>query len=143
MTNGGAPGSRAEPSTTELVGQLSGQVSRLVRDELRLAQIELTQKAKRAGVGAGLIVTALLLGFFVLASLVTAAIAAWALILPVWAGALIVAGCVLVLAALAALVGRAQVKRGGPPIPEQAVASVADDVAAVKGVSDRDRGQGR
>jgi uncharacterized membrane protein YqjE len=114
-----------------------------VRDELRLAQIELTQKAKRAGVGTGLIVTALLLGFFVLASLVTAAIAAWALILPVWAAALIVAGCVLVLAALAGLVGLAQVKRGSPPIPEQAVASVRDDVAAVKGVSDRDIGQGR
>jgi len=143
MTNAGAPRPGAEPSTTELVGQLSAQVSRLVRDELRLAQIELTQKAKRAGVGAALIVTALLLGFFVLASLVTAAIAAWALILPVWAGALIVAGCVLVLAALAALGGRAQVKRGSPPIPEQTVASVRDDVAAVKGVSGRDIGQGR
>jgi uncharacterized membrane protein YqjE len=143
VTNAGAPHPGAEPSTKELVGQLSGQVSRLVRDELRLAQIELTQKAKRAGVGTGLIVTALLLGFFVLASLVSAAIAAWALILPVWAAALIVAGCVLVLAALAGLVGLAQVKRGSPPIPEQAVASVRDDVAAVKGVSDRDIGQGR
>jgi hypothetical protein len=48
-----------------------------------------------------------------------------------------------VLAALAGLVGLAQVKRGSPPIPEQAVASVRDDVAAVKGVSDRDIGQGR
>ena len=51
------PNRKADPgelSTGELVSQLSAQVSQLVRDELQLAQAELKQKGKRAGIGAGL-----------------------------------------------------------------------------------------
>jgi hypothetical protein len=40
--------------TGELVKQLSEQVSVLIRDELKLAQLEMTGKGKQAGVGAGL-----------------------------------------------------------------------------------------
>jgi len=38
----------------DLVRQLTEQVSVLVRDEIRLAQLELTRKGKKAGIGAGL-----------------------------------------------------------------------------------------
>jgi hypothetical protein len=43
-----------DASTAELVGSLTEQIGTLVRDEVRLAQAEITQKAKRLGVGAGL-----------------------------------------------------------------------------------------
>jgi Putative Actinobacterial Holin-X, holin superfamily III len=45
----------ADRSAGDLVKDLSEQVSRLVRDELKLAQVEMTAKGKRAGAGAGLL----------------------------------------------------------------------------------------
>ncbi|MDP8970658.1 MAG: phage holin family protein [Actinomycetota bacterium] len=116
----------------ELVSRLSEQVSHLVRDELRLAQAELQQKGKRAGIGAGLAGVAGLFALYGLGALVIAVIAALALVLPVWAAALIVGGAVLLLAGLLALAGVGQVKRGTPPTPEQAIASTKRDVETVK-----------
>ena len=57
----------------QLISQLTEQISRLVRDEARLAQAEVTQKAKKLGVGAGLFGGAGLFAFFGLAVLITAA----------------------------------------------------------------------
>ncbi|MER8124984.1 phage holin family protein, partial [Acinetobacter baumannii] len=48
------PSSLPSLSTGELVSQLSEQASRLIRDEIQLAQIEMSTKAKKAGLGAGL-----------------------------------------------------------------------------------------
>ena len=45
----------AEASTAQLVSQMSEQVSTLVRDELALARVEMVEKGKRAGTGAGLL----------------------------------------------------------------------------------------
>ncbi len=43
----------ADESTVGLVNRASSQMMTLVRDEITLARIELTAKAKRAGVGGG------------------------------------------------------------------------------------------
>src|SRR3712207_6978679 len=69
-------------TTGQLIGQLTEQISRLVRDEARLAQAEVTQKAKRLGVGAGLFGGVRLVAFFWLAALTIAGILALALVLP-------------------------------------------------------------
>src|SRR6476661_1448417 len=116
-----------------LVHQLSEQIPELVRSEMRLAQAELAQKGKRAGIGIGMFSLAGLLGFFALAVLIATAIIALALVLPLWASALIVAGVLLLGAALAALGGRSEVKQATPAAPEQTIASVKQDIAAVKG----------
>jgi hypothetical protein len=63
-------------STGELVSQLSSEVSTLIRDELQLAQAEMTQKTKKAGMGAGLFGGAGLVGLYGIGALVTAAILA-------------------------------------------------------------------
>jgi hypothetical protein len=63
-------------STGELVLQLSSEVSTLIRDELQLAQAEMTQKTKKAGMGAGLFGGAGLVGLYGIGALVTAAILA-------------------------------------------------------------------
>jgi uncharacterized membrane protein YqjE len=126
------PGDLRERSTGDLVAQLSRQVSRLVRDELRLAQVEMQQKGKRAGFGAGLAGAGGVLALFGLAALETAAIVALALVLPLWASALIIGAAVLLFAGALGLAGRSQVKRGSPPIPEQAIASVQRDAQVIK-----------
>src|SRR3954470_25024439 len=81
----------ANAATGELIGQLTDQLSRLVRDEARLAQAEVTQQAKTLGVGAGVIGGAGLTAFVVLAVLISAVVLGLAELLPAWLAALVVA----------------------------------------------------
>jgi uncharacterized membrane protein YqjE len=121
----------ADPSTGELVSQLSGQASRLARDELRLAQVELKDSAKHAGLGAGLFSVAGVLAMFGLAALTATAIIALDLVLPLWAAASIVTVVLFIVAGVAALVGKKQVQRVSPT-PERTVANVKQDVHELK-----------
>jgi len=116
-----------------LVHRLSEQIPELVRSELRLAQAEMTEKGKRAGIGVGLFSAAGLLGLFGLATLIATAILALALVLPAWAAALIVAVVLFLVAGLVALGGKKEVQQATPPAPERAIAGVQEDVATIKG----------
>ena len=116
----------------ELVHDASEQMSRLVRQELRLATVELRQKGSRLGAGAGLVGVAGVLGFYAGAAMVACAVLALALVLDAWLAALIVAVAVGLIAGVLGLVGKKQVHQAMPPAPEDAVASVKDDIDAVK-----------
>ena len=118
--------------TADLVRQLSEQVSTLVRDELALARIEMVEKGKRAGTGAGLLGGAGVLALYGLGGLFITAGAALALVMPVWLAALIVAVVLFAAAGVAAMIGKGQVKQALPPEPEAAMASGKRDVEAVK-----------
>jgi hypothetical protein len=120
-----------EASVTELMTRLSNQTTRLVRDELLLAQKEFQTSAQRAGVGAGLFSTAGLLGFVGLLALTAAAAAGLASVLPVWAACLIVAAVLLVAAGIAGMVGTKEVKQVAPPA-QQVVSSVKTDIEQLK-----------
>jgi hypothetical protein len=127
-----APPDPASASTGELVGQLSEQLGRLVRDEVRLAQAEVTQKAKRLGLGAGLLGGAGLVAILGLGALVTAAILGLAHVLPGWLAAVIVAVVLFAVAGVLALLGKKDVQQAAPPLPTETIASVQADVDAVK-----------
>ncbi len=126
------PPADQDPSTGQLISRLTDQISRLVRDEARLAQAEVTQKAKRLGIGAGLFGGAGLFAFFGLAALIATAILALALVLPGWLAALIVAVALFAVAGVLALIGKKDVQKGSPPIPTQAIASTKADIETVK-----------
>jgi uncharacterized membrane protein YqjE len=121
-----------EPTVAELVNRMSQQTSQLVREELRLAQAELREKGKHAGLGAGLFSGAGLLAFFGGACLIATAILALALALPDWLAALIVAVVLFAAAGVAALLGRKRVQQATPPKPERTMANIPRDVQAVK-----------
>ncbi|WP_285750436.1 phage holin family protein [Lentzea sp. NBRC 105346] len=121
-----------EPSTAQLVSRLSEQVSHLVRDEMRLASAELRDKGKHAGVGAGLFGGAGVFAWWGGLSVVAGLILLLAQVLEPWAAAFIIAAALLVIAGILALIGRAQIKRGVPPVPEQAMASVKQDIATIR-----------
>jgi Putative Actinobacterial Holin-X, holin superfamily III len=121
-----------DASTGELIGQLTEQLSRLARDEARLAQAEVTQKAKRLGIGAGLFGGAGLMAFFGLAVLISAAVLGLGLVLPDWLAALIVAVVLFAVAGGLALVGKKDVAQASPPVPTEAIAGVQADIATVK-----------
>jgi uncharacterized membrane protein YqjE len=116
-----------------LVHRLSEQIPELVRSELRLAQAELAQKGKKAGLGVGMFSAAGLLAFLGISTLVACAILALALVLPGWAAALIVAVVLFAGAGVAALAGKKEVDQATPPAPERTIANVREDVATVKG----------
>lgn len=120
----------ADHSVGTLVKQGTEQLSTLVRQELKLAQAELAQKGKRAGIGGGLFGAAGLFAFFGVAAGLTAVIAA--IPFAVWAAALIVAGGLLLLAGILALIGRYEVKRAVPPVPGEAVDSVRHDLETLR-----------
>jgi Flp pilus assembly protein TadB len=126
------PAVAQEASAGELVKQLSEQVSRLIRDELKLAEYEMTSKAKRIGRGAGMFGGSGLIALYAIGCLLAAAIIGLATVLPAWAAALIVGGALLVIAGLAALMGKSQVTKAVPPVPEQTVQSVKADVEEIK-----------
>lgn len=119
-------------TTGQLVTQLSEQMSRLVRDEVALAKLEVGEKSKRLGVGAGMFGVAGVLAVYGLAAALVTAGLALALVLSGWLAALIVTAAIFALAGLLALVGLKSVKRGVPPVPQTAIASVKQDVAVIK-----------
>ncbi|SDH51364.1 phage holin family protein [Nonomuraea jiangxiensis] len=118
--------------THKLVNDLSEQVSRLVRDEFRLARMELAEKGKHARFGVGLFGAAGTAAFFGGASLVAAAIMLLARVMPGWAAAAVMAVILFACAGLLGLVGRKQVKQVGTPVPEETIASVKADIDMVK-----------
>ncbi|GAA1807979.1 phage holin family protein [Nocardioides hankookensis] len=133
-----APGHRSDmtqptqPSTGELVSQLSTELSQLVRDELRLAQVEVSGKAKQAGIGAGMFGAAGLLALYGVGALIATAILALSLAVDAWLAALIVAVVVLAAAGVAALLGKNRVTKAVPPVPTRAVEGVKEDVETLR-----------
>jgi len=122
-----------EPTLGALVHDLTQQVPDLIRSEIRLAQAEMTEKGKRAGLGIGLFSAAGMLAFLGLCCLVTTAILGLAHALPDWLAALLVAVILLAGAGVAALVGKKEVDQATPPAPEAAIEGVKEDIAVVKG----------
>ena len=122
----------ASASTGDLVSQLSEQVSTLVRDELALAKAEMVQKGKRAGTGAGLLGGAGVIALYGVGALLVTIGALLALVMPVWAAALVVTVVLFVAAGVAALLGKKQVQQAVPPAPTAAVDSTKRDIDTVK-----------
>lgn len=135
VTTGPGPVSRptrSDESVGQLVSQLTEQMSRLVRDEVQLAKVDLTAKGKKAGLGLGMFTGAGLLAFFGIGALVTTAILALSLAVSGWLAAVIVAVVLFAVAAVLALVGKKEVQEATPPVPQAAVEGLKEDVATVK-----------
>ena len=116
----------------ELVKELSEQTTTLLRKELELAKAELTEKGKRAGIGAGMFGGAGFFGLFAFGALTATLILALATAVAPWLAALIVAAVYGAVAGVLALQGKTKVQAATPPVPEQAVDSTKEDVAWVK-----------
>ena len=127
------PRTKDDPTLGALVHQLTQQVPELIRSEMRLAQAEVAEKGKRAGVGIGMFSVAGLLAFFAIGTLVATAVLALALVVDAWLAALLVALVLLAAAAVAGLVGKNKVAAAAPPKPELAMEGLKQDIATVKG----------
>ncbi len=131
LDDGEAP-APADVAIGELVGRLSDDTVRLVRDEIRLAQAEISQKAKAAGAGVALFGGAGICGLYGLGVLIAAAVVGLSIVMDLWAATLIVAAFLFAVAGVAAFVGKKEFGRVGPPLPTEAVQSTRQDVDEFK-----------
>ena len=116
----------------DLVQELSQQTAALVRQEMRLAQVEMQEKGKRVGIGAGMFGGAGLVALYGVGAVIAAVIVLIGTAIEPWLAALIVGVVLLAVAGVLALLGRKQVDHATPPKPERAMESVQRDVDHVK-----------
>jgi MFS family permease len=121
-----------DQSVADLVKQLTEQTKTLARQEIELAKAELTEKGKKAGLGAGMFGAAGLLGFFAFAVLTASIVLALATAVAAWLAALIVAAAYGAIAGALALTGKKELQEAAPPVPEQTVETVKEDVRWTK-----------
>lgn len=132
-----APSASEDAPVGELVKQLTEQTKTLVKQEMRLAQVELQEKGKKFGLGAGMFGAGGLAAFFGAAVLIGALVLALSTALAAWLAALIVAVVLLAAAGAAALMGKKQIEQATPPMPEQTVETVKEDVEHLKSKAKR------
>jgi uncharacterized membrane protein YqjE len=121
-----------EQSMGELFKQLSDDMSKLVRQELKLAQAEMTEKGKQAGIGVGMFGAAAIVGMLALLTFTACVVAALATGMDVWLAALIVTVVYAIGAGGLALIAKQKVTEATPPVPEQTVETVKEDVQWAK-----------
>jgi hypothetical protein len=128
----GAAATSQDRPIGDLAKQLSEQVSRLVREELRLAELEMTRKGKRLGMGAAMFGGGGAVALYGVAAVLAAVVLLLAKVMPAWGSALVVGGVLLAISATLAALGRRQVRGATPPVPQQTVDSVKADVEEIK-----------
>jgi uncharacterized membrane protein YqjE len=121
-----------ERAIGDLVKQLASQTSTLVRQELDLAKAEMSAKAATAGKGAGLLGGAAVTGLLAAGALTACLILVLSEAMDAWLAALIVAVVMGAVAAALGLAGRNKVREATPPVPEQTVETVKEDVEWAK-----------
>ena len=106
----------SDTSLSALVNSAIADGQTLVKQQIELAKSEMSYSAKQAAATSGMFVGAGVLGFLAfIFILVAGAYGIVAAGLPEWAGFLIVAGTLLLIAAILGVVGRSRAKKVGPP----------------------------
>ncbi|MBD0291111.1 MAG: phage holin family protein [Thermoleophilia bacterium] len=126
-------GASSEQSVGGAVRQVAEHASAVVRLELELAALELKRKIANLGVGIGLAVGAALFALFALGFGLATIAAVLAIFLDVWLALLIVFAGLLLISLVLGLVGMNRIKRGTPPVPEQAIQEAKATQAALRG----------
>ena len=104
----------------------------LVREELKLARLEMTSKGKQAALGTGMFGVSGVMAAYGMGCLLACAVIAISGAVAAWLAAPIVGAALLAAAGSAALLGKRRLARAAPPVPEEAVASVKADVDEIR-----------
>src|ERR671933_1535048 len=112
--------------------QVAEHASALARLELELAKLELTRKVASLGKGIGLGLAAAVLSLFMLGFLLAAGAAGLDTLMPTWLALLIVGGALLLLVGLLGMLALGAIKKGTPPVPEQAIREAKLTQSALK-----------
>lgn len=125
-----------ERSLFTLLRELPGLFMDLVRAEFEQFKREMSRKLKNLGTGTLLILIALILVSYLTFTLLVAAIFGLAVVMPVWAAALVVSGAVLLVIIVLVAIAVAKFKKASPPLPTETFDSVVKDAHAIRGDDD-------
>ena len=115
------------------VQEVAERTKTLTRLEAELAVLELRRKASALGEGAALVAAAALLALFALGFFFAAVAAGLATFMPTWLALLVTGGMLVLVAVAVGLAGRVVLRRGVPPVPEQAIAEAQLTTSALRG----------
>ena len=101
--------------------QVAEHASALARLEVELAALEIKRKIASLGRGIAFGLVAALLLLYALGFGLAAAAAGIATEIPLWAALLVVTGVLVILLALFGALAAVSIKRGAPPVPDQAI----------------------
>ena len=121
-----------DASFGELLSGLASDVSVLVKQEIQLAKVEMSAKAKDMGKGAGMLVGAAVFGLLMMMALTALLIIILDAFLELWLAALIVTVLWGVVAAVLALGGKKELQKATPIAPQQTIETVKEDVQWAK-----------
>ena len=122
----------SRPGVGAAARQVAERASAIARLELELASLEIKRKIGALGTGIGLGVGALVFALFALGFGLAAAAAALATFLATWLALLIVMGILLLLTAILGMLALRAVKKGTPPVPQQAITEAKLTTNAIK-----------
>jgi uncharacterized membrane protein YqjE len=115
------PETLQKPGVGTAAKQVAEHASSLARLELELAAVELKRKAGALGAGAVLGLVAVLLSLYALGFGFATIAAALANVVDLWLALLLVTAGLLLVAGILSAVAVQRIKRGTPPVPEQAI----------------------
>jgi Putative Actinobacterial Holin-X, holin superfamily III len=124
---------RAANGLGAVVHEVAERTRTLVRLESELATLELRRKARALAFGIVLVVTAALLALFGIGFALATVAAALATVMPTWLALLVVTVGLLLVAGAIGMLGTASLRRGIPPVPEQAVREARLTTEAMRG----------
>jgi uncharacterized membrane protein YqjE len=114
------------------VKQVAERASSIVRLELELAAMELKRKVVALGLGIALLLGAAVFGVFMVGFAFASVAAALATAMPAWAALLVTTGIIFLLAGILGALGLMKLKKGTPPVPEQAIREAKLTTEALK-----------
>jgi len=117
--------------------EVAERASSIVRLELELAAMELRRKIVALGVGSGLASGAAVFLLFALGFAFATVAAAFATGMSTWLALLITTGILLALVAVLGVLALAKIKKGTPPVPEQAIREAKLTTEALKSDGNR------
>ena len=113
-----APQGEDQRSLGEIVGDVTQDLTQLLRQEMELAKTELKQEVAKTGKGVGLVGGAGVAGHLFLLFVSLTAVFALDEALPLWAAALIVSVLWGLAAAALALIGKKAIQEANPQLPK-------------------------
>lgn len=122
---------REERSLGDLFSELMAETSTLVRQEVALAQVELTNKATKVGKNVGYLVVGGAVGYAALLVILAAVVIILSNLVPLWASALIVGAIVGVVAFMLISSALAELKKTDLA-PRETVESIKEDAKWLK-----------
>lgn len=121
----------SERSLGELFTELAGETGTLVRQEISLAQAELTRKATKAGRNVGVLVVGGAVAYAGVLTLIAALVLGLAIFIPAWLSALIVGLVIAVVSYFMISNALAELKKTDP-VPHDAIENITEDAKWLK-----------